>query len=124
MTPASLMFGRELRLPCDLLFVAPRDKERLAIDHAANLVDHLHDICNYAREHLKLASGRMKTRYDRRASCAVYHEGDKVWLCRQTRTKEKSSKLQSSREAPYKIVTGIDNEVYGIQLNPRSRMMV
>jgi hypothetical protein len=27
-TPASLVFGRELRLPCDLLFGAPPDKER------------------------------------------------------------------------------------------------
>jgi hypothetical protein len=47
--PASLVFGRELRLPCDLLFWAPPDKERPTIDHGANLVDHLHDIHNYAR---------------------------------------------------------------------------
>jgi hypothetical protein len=32
--------------------------------HAANLVDHLHDIHNYARQHLKLASDRMRTPSD------------------------------------------------------------
>jgi hypothetical protein len=53
--PASLVFGREPRLPCDLLFAAPPDKERPSINHAANIVDHLHDIHNYARQHLKLA---------------------------------------------------------------------
>jgi hypothetical protein len=64
LTPASLVFGIDLRLPCDLLFGEPLDKERPTIDHAANFADHLH-IHNYARQHLKLASNRMKTHYDR-----------------------------------------------------------
>jgi hypothetical protein len=48
LAPASLVFGRELRLPDDILFGAPPDKERPTIDHAATLVDHLHTIHNYA----------------------------------------------------------------------------
>jgi transposase InsO family protein len=58
LTPARLVFGRELRLPCDLLFGAHPDKERPTTDHAADLVDHLQDIHDYPR-HLKLASDRM-----------------------------------------------------------------
>jgi hypothetical protein len=38
LTPASLVFGRELRLPCDLLFGAPPDRERPTTD-AADLAD-------------------------------------------------------------------------------------
>jgi hypothetical protein len=76
LTPASLVFGRKLRLPCDLLFGVPPDKERPTIDHAANIVDHLHDIHSYVRQHLKLAIDLMKTRYDRLASCVGYYEGD------------------------------------------------
>jgi hypothetical protein len=56
LTPASLVIGRELRLPCDMLFGVPPDKERPTTDHAADLVDHLQDIHKYARQHLKLAS--------------------------------------------------------------------
>jgi hypothetical protein len=74
------VFGRELRLSCDLLFVASPDKERPAIGHAENLVDHLQGIHIYARQRLKLASDRMNTRYDWLASCAGYHEGDSVAL--------------------------------------------
>jgi transposase InsO family protein len=70
LTPASLVFGRELRLPCDLLFGAPPDKERPTTDCAADLVAHLHDIHDYARQHLKMASDRMKTRYDKLANSA------------------------------------------------------
>jgi hypothetical protein len=36
----------------------------------------------------------------------------------------KSPKLQSSWEGPYKVVTWINDVVYRIQKNPRSRMMV
>jgi hypothetical protein len=44
----------------------------------ADLVDHIHDINNYARQHLKLASDQMKTRYDKLANYAGYHEDDSM----------------------------------------------
>jgi hypothetical protein len=117
-TPASLLFGRELRLPSNLLFRTPPEKERPTMEHAENLVHHLHDIHNYARQHLQLASNRMKTRYDKLANCAGYQEGDRVWLYRPTRTKGRSPKLQSSLEGPYKIIKRINDMVYRIQRNP------
>jgi hypothetical protein len=49
-------------------------------DHTSNLVDDLHDIHNYARQHLKLASDWMETHYDRLANCAGYHLDDEVWF--------------------------------------------
>jgi hypothetical protein len=61
LTLANLVFRRELWLPCNLLFGAPPKNEWPTIDHVANLVDHLHDIHNYACQHLKLASDQMKT---------------------------------------------------------------
>jgi hypothetical protein len=118
------VFGRELRLPYDLLFRAPPDKERPTVDHAENLVDHLQDNHNYARQRLKLASDRVKSRHDGLANCACYHEGDAVWLYRRTRTKGKSLKLQPLWEGPYRVVTGINVAVYRIQRNSRSRRMV
>jgi hypothetical protein len=108
LTPASLVFGRELRLPCDLLLGAPPDKEVLRFNHAANSVDHLHGIHNYVRQHLNLASDRMDPRYDRMTNCGGYKEGDTVWLYRLTRKNGKSPKLQSSFEGPHKIVTRIN----------------
>jgi hypothetical protein len=80
LTPASLVFGRELQLPCDLLFGVPPDKEWPTTDYATELVDQLYDIDNYARQNLKLASDRMKTRYDKLANSAGYQEGNRVWL--------------------------------------------
>jgi hypothetical protein len=124
LAPAKPVFGRELRLPCDLLFGVPPNKELPTTDYATDLVDHLYDIDSYARQHLKLASDWMKTLYDKLANFAGYHEGDRVWFYRPTRMKGKSPKLQSPGEGPYKVVIRINDVVYRIQRNPRSRMMV
>jgi hypothetical protein len=63
-------------------------------EHVANLVAHIHDIHDYARQHLKIASDRMKTQYDKLANSAGYHEGNRVWLYRPKRKKGNSPKLQ------------------------------
>jgi hypothetical protein len=93
-------------------------------DYAADLVDHLRDIHNYSRQHLKLVSDRMKTRYDELANFTGYQEGDRLWLYGPNRTNGKSPKLQSSWEGPFKVVTRINDVVYRTQKTSRSRMMI
>jgi hypothetical protein len=58
-TPANMVFGRELRLPCDLMFGAPPDKEQSVTGYTADLVERIHDIHHFASQHLKVASNRM-----------------------------------------------------------------
>jgi hypothetical protein len=72
------LFGRELQLPCELLFGSSPDKENSTIDNVADLVDNLHNIHNYAHQHLKLAIDQMKTRYDKLVNYKSYHEGDRT----------------------------------------------
>jgi hypothetical protein len=119
MTPANMVFGRELRLPCDLLFGAPPDKEQSTTDYVVDLVERLHDTHHYARRHLRVASDRMKVRYDRLANSAGFQEGDRVWLYRPTRTRGRSA-----WEGPYRVINRINDVVYRVQRHPRSRMMV
>jgi hypothetical protein len=78
-TPANMVFGRELRLSFDLMFGAPPDKERSTTDYAADLVERLHDNQHFARQHLKVARDRMKARYDQLANSAGFQEGDRLW---------------------------------------------
>jgi hypothetical protein len=118
------MFGREPRLPCDLLFGTPPYKERPTLDHAADLVDSLHEIHDFAWQHMNLARDRMKTRYDCLAKCAGYQEGNQAWLHRPTRTKERSPKLQSLWEGPYSEDIRANDVVYGIQRKASTKLMV
>ena len=78
-----MVFGRELRLPCDLMFRAPSDKEKSTTDYTAALVEQLHDINHFACQHLKVASDRMKACFEQLANSACFQVGDRVWLyCR------------------------------------------
>jgi len=83
-TPANMVFRRELRLPCDLMFEAPPDKGQLTTDYTAALVEQLHDIHHFACQHLKVASDQMKPCYDQLANSAGFQVGDRVWLYRPT----------------------------------------
>jgi hypothetical protein len=124
LTPSNLVLGRELCLSCDLLFGTSPDREQPTINSMADLVDRLHNIHKYAYQHLMLASDGMKTPYNRLAYCAGYHEEDKEWLYRPTRTKGKSPQLHSPWQGPCRVVTQTNDVVYKIKSNPTSRMML
>ena len=44
MVERNVVFGRELRLPCDVMFGATPDMEQLTTDYTAVLVERIHDI--------------------------------------------------------------------------------
>jgi hypothetical protein len=80
-------------------------------------VVHLQGIHNYARQHLKLASERMNTRYGSLDSCAGYHEGDSVALSPNPQEGEIA-------QVPVEVIIQISDVVYRIQRNTISRLMV
>jgi hypothetical protein len=81
-------------------------------------------IHHFARQHLKMASDRMKARYDRLANSAGFQEGERVWLYRPTRKKGTSLNMQSRWEGPYNVFTRINDVVYRIQRHHRANIMV
>ncbi|KAJ8914843.1 hypothetical protein NQ315_014856 [Exocentrus adspersus] len=122
-TPASVLFGAELRLPIDLISDRPKQKE--GVD---NYISHLQDRLKLThaevRQKMRIESDRMKTRYDLRANTGGVQVGEKVWLYNPKRTKGKSPKLQKSWEGPYIIVTRLNDVVYRIQKNPQAKMKI
>ena len=106
------------------MFEAPPDKGQSVTDYAADLAERLRDTHNFARQHLKVASDRMKERYDQLANSVGFQEGDTVWLYRPIRKRGKPPKLQTCWEGPYTIITRINDVVYRVQRHPRAKMMV
>nr|WP_253310135.1 reverse transcriptase domain-containing protein [Rickettsia endosymbiont of Ceutorhynchus assimilis] len=123
-SPARIVFGRELRLPCDLMFGVPEEERREIRDYADEVRARLLGIHDFAREHIQLASDRMKTRYDLKANSVGFQEGDLVWLYNPVRKKEVSPKLSSAWEGPYRVIKRINDLVYRVQRNTRSKMKV
>ncbi|GBM32013.1 hypothetical protein AVEN_161807-1 [Araneus ventricosus] len=77
-TPAELLFGRTLRLPCDILFGRPSNTPSSPNEYLNNLESYLDSVYTFTRERINLTSERMKTRYDTRATYHHFKEGDQV----------------------------------------------
>ncbi|GFX89648.1 kinectin [Trichonephila clavipes] len=71
-----------------------------------------------------MASEKMKTRYDARATGHDFHEGDKVWLWNPKRRKGLSPMLQTNWEGPYTVVKRVNDVVVRIQKSPHSKTKV
>ncbi|KAF8789985.1 Retrovirus-related Pol polyprotein like [Argiope bruennichi] len=62
--PSEMLFGRTLRLPCDILFGRPTDTPSSPNKYLNDLEARLESVHTFDRERIKLASEKMKTRYD------------------------------------------------------------
>jgi transposase InsO family protein len=115
LSPARLVFGRELRLPCDLEFGTPPGSPESVTEYNQKLDARMGAIHQFARERLRVTSDRMKSRYDRVVTGTTFDVGDRVWLFNPRRRVGLSPKLQTKWEGPYVIVTKINDVVYRIR---------
>jgi hypothetical protein len=116
------VFGRELYLPCDLLFGVPPDKEQPIINHVVELVNQLHNIHNYACQHLKLVTDQMKTLMT--AWPAALATGRAIKCGRITQITQKGSHKNFKPYGMPMKVTGINVVTDRIQWNPRTKTIV
>ncbi|KAJ8937745.1 hypothetical protein NQ318_009155 [Aromia moschata] len=123
-TPASIVMGRELRLPCDLKFGCTPGDDVTGEDYVSTLRQRMDDIHERVRSNIQGASDRMKETYDINANDGRYQPGNQVCLYNPQRRRGLSPKLQSSWEGPYEVVTRINNVVYRIQKLPRGKPRV
>ncbi|KAJ8956752.1 hypothetical protein NQ318_014109 [Aromia moschata] len=123
-TPASIVMGRELRLPCDLMFGCTPGDDVAGEDYVSTLRQRMDNIHERVRSNIQSASDRMKETYDINANDGRYQPGNQVWLYNPQRRRGLSPKLQSSWEGPYEVVTRINDVVYRIQKLPRGKPKV
>lgn len=123
-TPSKVLFGREMRLPCDLVFGSKPGEDIAGEDYVSDLRRKMEDTHELVRTNLKLASDRMKKYYDSRAEESCYKEGDLVWLYNPRRRRGLCPKLQKSWEGPYVIKKKINDVVYRIYKAPRGKPIV
>ncbi|GFV18924.1 retrovirus-related Pol polyprotein from transposon 412 [Trichonephila clavipes] len=79
-SPSQMLFGRDLRLPADILFSRPPDAPLAPEQYIEKLQARMEEMHHLARERIGMASKKMKTRYGARATGHDFYEGDKVCL--------------------------------------------
>ncbi|KFM64235.1 Retrovirus-related Pol polyprotein from transposon 412, partial [Stegodyphus mimosarum] len=123
-SPSQMLFGRDLRLPCVLLFGRPPDAPSLPEEYIQNLKVRFEVMHNFARERLNLATEKMKTRYDMRAAGHRFNEGDKVWLWNLIRLKRFCPKLDSLWDGSYIVLNRLNDVVVRIRKSMNSKPKV
>ncbi|GFX37800.1 retrovirus-related Pol polyprotein from transposon 412 [Trichonephila clavipes] len=114
-SPSQMLFGRDIRLPADLLFSRPPDAPLAHEKYVEKLQARMEEIYHLAKERNGLASKQMKTRYDERATGHDFHEGVKVCLWNPKRCKGLSPKLQTNWEGPYTVLKRLNDVVVRIR---------
>ncbi|VDI23711.1 Hypothetical predicted protein [Mytilus galloprovincialis] len=123
-SPCSMLFGREVNLPVDLVLGRPETEKsllHLKTVYAYELSQKLEVIHKFARNKLKLSSDRMKRNYDVGTKMQTFDAGDPVWLHNPRRVKGLCPKLQNNWEGPYIVVNKLNDVIYRIQKGPRDK---
>lgn len=116
-TPALLNLGRELRLPVDLLFGSPPNRPNSNdSEYVDRFIEGMKLTHQLARDHLRIASEKMKAQYDLRSNPRIFSPGDKVWFFNPVRRKGFSPKLQIDWEGPCEVTECLSQVVYKVRV--------
>ncbi|KFM75477.1 hypothetical protein X975_06893, partial [Stegodyphus mimosarum] len=119
-----MLFGSDLRLPCDLLLGRPPDAPSSPEEYIQDLQARFEVMHNFARERVNLVMEKTKTRYDTRATGRRFKERDKVWLWNPTRRKGVCPKLQSPWDGPHITLSRLNDFVVRIRKSSYSKPKV
>ena len=127
-TPFSLMFGREARLPIDVVFGSPPNHNSVQStnEYSKQMRQRLEDSYNRVRKHMNLQQRRQKDVYDHRTHGNPFKVNDLVWLHSPVIPKGLSRKFHHPWQGPFKIMKNMTDTIYRIQSlqNPRKRLVV
>lgn len=101
-TPYRMMFGREARLPVDVMVDSepPNEKRQSYNEYVEMQKSKLQQAFEIARQNTRVATRRYRDYYDANTTENSFQVGDRVWRISQVTKKSKSSKLspKSSKE--------------------------
>ena len=126
-TPFFLTYGREARIPADLVYGAPPDEDQRA-EPLHDFVDEqrfrLRESYSIARQELKRHAERRKRDYDLRVRPRHFTVGSMVWCLDPRRRTGRYKKWQAPYCGPFQITRQLGPVTYEIQKGPRTRPKV
>ena len=122
-TPFFLMFGREARLPVDLLFELPKSSSSVS-DYVTFLTESLNKAYELARVKVGMKQQRQTENYNQRIHGKPFSENDLVWLHNPRVPRGSHRKLRKTWNGPYKVVKRISDQNYRIKHTMNGKRLV
>ena len=123
-TPFYLMFGRQAKLPVDIMYGTNAMNEVSPNQHAADLRTRLTEAYEKVRQHLNIGQEWQKEFYDRRVHGKPYDVGALVWLHSLVLPRGKSKKFHHPWTGPFIVVKRLSDVTYRIQSREGRRRLV
>ena len=103
-TPFFLMFGRQARIPADVMYGTPTSTNHSVNDYAATLWKQMDKAFGLARQHLLSKQLRQNMLYNLKVHGKPFKKGDSVWLNTPMGLQGPSKKLYHPWAGPHKVV--------------------
>ena len=103
-SPFELMYGREVRLPEDIMFALPATVETARADYKGILKRHLQHAYQLVRKHTRRQQEHQKFNYDRSIRGQPFQVGDLVLLHCPHVPRGRSPKLHRPWQGPFKVM--------------------
>ena len=116
-SPFYLMFGRNARLPVDIMFPTqtPATDGVVYGEYAKTMKETMEKAFRTVREHVGNKQERQKQFYDRKCHGQPFQTGDLVWLHSTVIPRGQAKKLYHPWTGPWKVVKPLSEAVYRIQ---------
>ena len=115
-TPFELMFGREMRIPLDVMMGSgPMGNESSYSEFVADLQGSLEAAYRDVRQNLKVAQRRQKDAYDKGVRHMVFQAGDLVLRYDPQLKPGEANKFHRQWEGPYEIVERVTDVTYRVK---------
>lgn len=111
-SPFYLMYGREPRLPIDIVYGTQSPSPDNFVQQSHKLMEQAY---HRVREHLSAGHQRQKDIYDKRVHGDPYQEGDIVWLLDPVVAEGQSKKLHHPWKGPFRVLKKISNCDYLVE---------
>ena len=111
-SPFYLMYGREPRLPIDIVYGTQSPSPDNFVRQSHKLMEQAY---HRVREHLSAGHQRQKDIYDKRVHGDPYQEGDIVWLLDPVVAEGQSKKLHHPWKGPFRVLKKISNCDYLVE---------
>ena len=114
-SPFFLMFGRQVKLPIDLMYGTNQTEPGTTASFAQNLKKGLQEAYKLVREKCQVEHRRQKELYDERVHGEPFKPGDLVWLHSPAVPRGQSKKLHHPWKGPLKVIERLGESTYKIK---------